>query len=529
MSKKDRIKKILEQLTSGLHEREEIIAVAFLAAVSGQNTFLLGPSGTAKSLISRRISCAFKDAEYFEYLMNRFSTPDDIFGPVSIKALKEDKYTRKTSGYLPAVDFAFLDEIWKSSPAILNTLLTLVNERIFRNGGNIEKAPLKALISASNETPPENQGLEALYDRFPVRLFVGPLADRSNFETLINSKPTGAQVALDKNLMVSNDEWSKWQQNIHDVSLSKETINVINLIRNALSSMDEETAVYVSDRRWQRAALLLKASAFLCDRNTTNLSDTLLLRHCLWTTEKNRKNVVNMVEDAVKKSGLPTDVDIARWDKSKEKLDQDISSKFHYTNHIYVSEELGEEKLEVFKVLPSRIELSYRDTETFFIPVAKSRSKDNFHPIDDQGNLIKNLTCSFDNQNSCTIKYEDTYNPRRNRGVSFYPAEHEEAIFTPRIQHKKGARRKDITEIQKEVYSNKVRELQVNFKAALTEVSSQKSKVEQQLEIPFVSKKIRALAYESIADQIHRLDVRIKDCDLLLKKIDPDIDLEKAA
>ena len=174
---KERIANIIENLNDGIHEREETIAVAFLAALSDQNVFLFGPPGTAKSLIARRLSHAFETNSYFEYLMHRFSTPEEVFGPVSITELKKDKFVRKTEGFLPQADFAFLDEIWKSSPAILNTLLTIINEKLFRNGTEVETAPLKALIVASNETPPPGQGLEALYDRFLVRLNVPPMAE----------------------------------------------------------------------------------------------------------------------------------------------------------------------------------------------------------------------------------------------------------------------------------------------------------------------------------------------------------------
>ena len=148
-------------VSTDMFEREEIIAAAPLGALCDKTRFCTGRPAPLRASISRRIACAFESPTYFEYLMHRFSTPEEVFGPVSIKALKEDHYVRKTERYLPKAEFAFLDEIWKSSPAILNTLLTLINERIFRNGESIEQAPLKALIAASNETPDPHQGLEA--------------------------------------------------------------------------------------------------------------------------------------------------------------------------------------------------------------------------------------------------------------------------------------------------------------------------------------------------------------------------------
>ena len=252
-----RIQALIQHLSAGMHEREDIIAVSLLGALSGLNTFLYGPPGTAKSLIARRIACGFEQPAYFECLMNRFSTPEELFGPVSIRALKEDQYVRKTQGYLPTADFAFLDEIWKSSPAILNALLTLINERLFRNGDRVEAAPLKALIAASNEVPDANQGLDALYDRFTIRLMVGPIAQADHFNLLLDSAPAPAAVEVAEHLRIQAAEWSQWRQGIQAVKLSWQSLAAIHRVRQALEAQRDTLKLYVSDRRWQRAATLM--------------------------------------------------------------------------------------------------------------------------------------------------------------------------------------------------------------------------------------------------------------------------------
>ncbi|WP_233712754.1 AAA family ATPase [Helicobacter suis] len=183
-----RVQSLLAHVQKGLLEREECASLMLLTMFSGKTIFLYGPPGTAKSLLARRVSTAFGATHFFAALMHRFSTPEDIFGPIDIGELKKNNLVRNTEGYLPKAHFAFLDEIWKSSPAILNTLLTILNERLFRNGGKDEKVPLKGVVCASNEFPPKNQGLEALYDRCLVRYFVKPLQSAQNFIRLIEQE-----------------------------------------------------------------------------------------------------------------------------------------------------------------------------------------------------------------------------------------------------------------------------------------------------------------------------------------------------
>ena len=349
----DRIEKLLAILRQGLYEKDEAIRLALLTAISGESIFFLGAPGCAKSMIARRIVKAFKSDEkeglkYFEYLMNQFSTPEDIFGNISLRALNGDgesgkeEYRRLTEGFLPQADIAFLDEIWKASPAIQNTLLTIINERKFHNGSKVEDVPLKALFAASNELPAKNEGLEALYDRFILRLVVDFIQNEDSFFEMIAASNSNDFVISedDKNLLISNEDLENWRKEIDKVKLSDAARAVISAIRKELTLQNESLSdedkkngelFVVGDRRWKKIAHILKTSAFLNDRNEVDLMDCSLIENCIWGTEKQQKKAKEIVEKCIKQNGLDCDTAIdviqEQIEKFTVKVDEDWFTK----------------------------------------------------------------------------------------------------------------------------------------------------------------------------------------------------------
>jgi len=496
-----RIGALINAVSAGMYEREEIIAVALLGALCGQNTFLYGPPGTAKSLISRRIAFAFDQPAYFEYLMNRFSTPEEVFGPVSIKALKEDQYIRKTDCYLPKAEFAFLDEIWKSSPAILNTLLTLINEHIFRNGESIENSPLKALIAASNETPDPNQGLDALFDRFIVRLMVGPISEVENFERLLDSKPTEAAITVPSDLIVKQSEWDEWRVAIGNVALSKETLTIIHLVRAALAERYEELNVYVSDRRWQRAAMLMKGAAFFNGRSQTNHSDALLLSHCLWTHSDNREAVIEIVEQAILDTGLDTGICLAELDRKKDYLDKEINAELYHSEDKYNYETVSINGNDFLKFIWGK---GNSNPEELYVSLQKYKSKTKFHPVDRKGNELDRFTVCFSQQGSCAIikDYQSHYHsPQEN--------------FTPTIQIPKGAKKTNVNRRLVASLVEDVKDTRSVLKSMLDQVVEKQTAFELALYSIFSPPEKTDIAIKSVSQQIEELNLRILDCDRL--------------
>ena len=342
----ERFKLLLREMNRGIYEKETEISLSLLAALAGESIILLGPPGVAKSMVARQLKNAFRDARSFEYLMSRFSTPDEIFGPVSIQKLKtSDTYERAVDGYLPTADVVFLDEIWKAGPAIQNTLLTVINEKLFRNGNREMHLPLKLLVAASNELPAKGEGLEALWDRFVIRIESRPIKMEKNFRAMLletsevksslevnseerrvkkqssaveekanlaavidadstdlfaSSEAVSSSSDIVSSVLISPDEYEKWSQAIDKIGVKEEVLDAISCIRKALRAVNVDEAaerrnIYVSDRRWKNIVRLLRTSAFMQDREEVDICDLLPIYHCLWQEPEERDAIRSIV------------------------------------------------------------------------------------------------------------------------------------------------------------------------------------------------------------------------------------------
>jgi MoxR-like ATPase len=279
-----KIQALRSALQSSFKEREEIIDGMLVAILARENIFLLGPPGTAKSALINAVAEAFQ-APYFGWLMTKTTTPEELYGPYSMKALTEGRYERVTDNKLPQAVFVFLDEVFKGSSTILNTLLMAINERKFHNGGaKAIDLPLNTVMGASNEIPSEN--LAAFDDRFTLRLITDRIQSDDNFIELLSS---GLNLKLPQ---ASLKDLAAEQKIVDAVQVDKKILVMLAQIRQEIHAQ----GITVSDRKYLKALKLIKANAHLNGHISVEPQDLQVLAHVLWQDPSQQKNVRRLVQ-----------------------------------------------------------------------------------------------------------------------------------------------------------------------------------------------------------------------------------------
>jgi MoxR-like ATPase len=276
-------------------ERHDAVHGLLIALLAKKHLLMLGPPGTAKSQLAREASGRINSSKYFEYLLTRFTTPEEIFGPFSLKALENDHYMRLVKDKLPECHIAFIDEVYKGSSAIANTLLTAINERIFHNDGKAQLIPLQTMIGASNELPSESEELAAFHDRFLLKYEVKYIFERGSFMRMLK----GDQVQAERTT-ISIDELKEAQDQVKQVKISEEVRTLVDRVRFEL----QKEGIIVSDRVFNTSQDLIRAEAWLMGLTETIPEAMGICQHAYWDEPKKSRNVKMTVLRASSKEML---------------------------------------------------------------------------------------------------------------------------------------------------------------------------------------------------------------------------------
>jgi MoxR-like ATPase len=276
---------VIDRLKSRFVGRDEVAELIALAVVAGEHLFLHGPPGTAKSALIRDFANSVR-GRYFEYMLTRFSEPNEIFGPIDLVRLREGTVATVTTGMLPDAEFVFLDELFNANSAILNNLLTVLNERVYRRGAETHRLPMLSLFSASNHLP-EDDALQALFDRFLLRCDVGQLR-REAMPQLLAAGWALEQATTTPSSIAASD-LQALSKRVHTVELAP----VTSLYGETVFKI-RDLGIAFSDRRAIKVLKLLAASALLCGRDHASVTDFWVLRY-VWDREEQIDSLAALV------------------------------------------------------------------------------------------------------------------------------------------------------------------------------------------------------------------------------------------
>ena len=311
-SAQDKMSQIFVEMNNLFVERDELIKLMELAIVTGTNLLMLGPPGTAKSAITYELCGRIENANYFQWMLNKTSDPSEILGPFSVKEMENDKFMRITTGKLPEAHIAFMDEVFKSNAPTLNALLTIMNEHIFYNDGKPVEVPLISMFGASNE-PPEDESLDAMYDRFIFRMNVQYIHDAANKKRMHSNYVDNRAGLLNlvNKTTITLAEVQALQAAAKAVKVPKD---IINKFIRLISDLDRQ-AVHISDRRQNECFKVMQGSAVLAGRNSVTLDDFKSLVYVLWEKEEH----IPLIESSILKMVNPYD---DRFKELKENFNQ---------------------------------------------------------------------------------------------------------------------------------------------------------------------------------------------------------------
>ncbi|HEX3654468.1 MAG TPA: AAA family ATPase [Pirellulales bacterium] len=286
------VTEVLTPMKAAFVGKDEVIDLLGICLAGGENLFILGPPGTAKSALVHELARRI-EGRVFDYLLTRFTEPNELFGPFDIRKLREGELVTNTEGMLPEASLVFLDELLNANSAILNSLLMVLNERIFRRGRETRKLPLLMVVAASNRLP-EDDALAALFDRFLLRVHCDNVGD----ERLADVLEAGWQLdsgRLERQFGLSVEDLRQLQQHLPDVDVTavrSEYVDVVQKLRKA--------GIPVSDRRAVKLQRLVAASALICGRMQANCTDLWVLRY-IWDTDEQREIIAAIVQPAVER------------------------------------------------------------------------------------------------------------------------------------------------------------------------------------------------------------------------------------
>ncbi|MCB9261973.1 MAG: AAA family ATPase [Flavobacteriales bacterium] len=334
-----KLQEVLNYLKNSFVGKNEIIDILGISLIARENAFLFGPPGTAKSAIVRMLSACIEKGKNFEYLLTRFTEPNEIFGPFDIRKLKDGELVTNTDGMMPEASMVFLDEIFNANSAILNSLLTSLNERTFRRGKETLKLPTLMFVSASNLLP-EDEALAALLDRFLMRVRCDYVDTDLIGEVLLKGRSLEKSTQTDMPTITPNEIMELQSHCLKiDLSLITETyVELIHRLRNA--------GVKVSDRRAVKLQNLIASSALICGRDQAEISDLWVLKY-IWDTEEQIEILAGIVNQILEKSSsekahpqsklntlpdaeeLASDIDklLYNWQNDKLSLDEQNTMK----------------------------------------------------------------------------------------------------------------------------------------------------------------------------------------------------------